>query len=66
MTTTYCPDDILVTLIAGVTLVTNILDRKSNATEYISSGGYFGTGAGAILAYPGAPRGIYVSIRVTF
>ncbi len=47
--------------------VLNALDKKYNATEYISAGGYFGgNGAGAILANPGAPRMISATASFDF
>lgn len=47
--------------------VLNILDKKYNSTEYISSGGYFGTtSSGYIIANPGAPRSAYLSITAKF
>ena len=45
----------------------NVLDRKYNIYEYVSSGGYFGTPTGGyLLAYPGAPFTIYGSIGLRF
>lgn len=45
----------------------NILNRKYNATEYVTSGGYFGgNSAGAILANPGSPRSVFVDAKVRF
>lgn len=48
--------------------VLNALDKKYNAYEYISSGGYFGTpqSQGALLAYPGAPTTAYLSVTADF
>ncbi|AOU99243.1 TonB-dependent receptor [Acidihalobacter yilgarnensis] len=45
--------------------VTNLLDKKYNAYEYISGGGYYGV-AGQLLAEPGAPRAYYASIEAKF
>ena len=45
----------------------NLLDKQYNSTEYISSGGLFGAGsAGAIVAYPGAPRSFFVTLRMDY
>lgn len=52
----------------GLTLsfdVTNLLDKKYNAYEYISGGGYYGV-AGQLLAEPGAPRAYYASVEARF
>lgn len=47
--------------------IMNMLDKKYNSTEYISSGGYFGTSStGYIIANPGAPRSIYLTISAKF
>lgn len=46
---------------------TNLLGRRYNSTEYISSGGYFGgNSTGAVLANPGPPRAFYGSLSITF
>ncbi|MHB1281030.1 MAG: TonB-dependent receptor [Acidithiobacillus sp.] len=45
---------------------TNILNKQYNSTEYVTSGGYFGTGAGSILANPGAPRSVFGTISIQF
>lgn len=48
--------------------VLNVLDKKYNEYEYISSGGYFvsPSSQGALLAYPGAPRTVYLSVEAAF
>lgn len=45
---------------------TNILARRYNSTAYISSGGYFGAGAGTVLANPGAPQAFYGTVTIGF
>ncbi|MHB1618920.1 MAG: TonB-dependent receptor [Sulfuricella sp.] len=59
--------------IPGIKLTTislqglNLLDKKYNSTEYISSGGYFQTASsGYVIANAGAPRSIYLSISADF
>lgn len=59
--------------IPGVQLTTvslnvlNLLDKKYNSTAYISSGGYFQTSSGGyVIANPGAPRSIYLSLSADF
>jgi iron complex outermembrane receptor protein len=59
--------------IPGVQLTTvslnvlNLLDKKYNSTAYISSGGYFQTSSnGYVIANPGAPRSIYLSLSANF
>ncbi|MEY2333080.1 TonB-dependent receptor [Acidithiobacillus ferrianus] len=60
----YVPTLKSVSLSAGIT---NLLGRKYNPIEYITSGGYFGgNSAGAILADPGAPRQYYVALSASF
>ena len=45
----------------------NLANTEYNSTEYISSGGYFGTPTGGyIIGNPGAPRLIFASLRVAF
>ena len=45
----------------------NLLDKQYNSTEYISAGGYFGAGsAGEIIANPGAPRSVFVTLRMDY
>ncbi len=46
----------------------NLLNKQYNEFEYISSGGYFvaPASAGAVLAYPGAPRMIYATLEAGF
>ena len=46
----------------------NLLNRQYNEFEYISSGAYFVSpaSAGAVLAYPGAPRSVYATLEVGF
>ncbi|MCL5673738.1 MAG: TonB-dependent receptor [Deltaproteobacteria bacterium] len=46
--------------------VYNLLNKKFNSNEYFSSGGYFGTGTGALLANPGAPRMFFASVTAKF
>lgn len=46
--------------------LTNILNKQYNSTEYVTSGGYFGTGAGSILANPGAPRSVFATVGLEF
>jgi len=53
-----------VTLTVGVT---NLLNKRYNPIEYITSGGYFGgNSSGAILAAPGAPRQYFVDLNAKF
>ncbi len=59
--------------IPGVQLTTvslnvlNLLDKKYNSTAYISSGGYFQTSSsGYVIANPGAPRSVYLSLSADF
>lgn len=59
--------------IPGIKLTTislnllNALDKKYNSTAYISSGGYFQTtSTGYVIANPGAPRSIYLSLSADF
>ncbi|MBU2764866.1 TonB-dependent receptor [Acidithiobacillus ferrivorans] len=60
----YVPTLKNVSLSAGIT---NLLGRKYNPIEYITSGGYFGgNSAGTILADPGAPRQYYVAVSAKF
>ncbi len=53
---------------ADLTLsVYNLLNKEFNSTEYISSGGYFGTPQGGyIIANPGAPRMFFISATMKF
>ncbi|MHB1023950.1 MAG: carboxypeptidase regulatory-like domain-containing protein [Acidobacteriaceae bacterium] len=45
----------------------NVLNKKYNEYEYISSGGYFGTPTGGYtLAYPAAPATVYGGVSVHF
>ncbi|MDA8362928.1 MAG: TonB-dependent receptor [Gammaproteobacteria bacterium] len=44
--------------------VTNLFNKKYNAYEYISSGGYYGV-AGQLLGEPGAPRAFYASVEAS-
>jgi iron complex outermembrane receptor protein len=45
----------------------NVLNRRYNAYEYVSSGGYFGTAQrGYMLAYPGAPITVYGGVSARF
>ncbi len=45
----------------------NLLNRKYNEYEWISSGGYFGTPTGGYtLAYPAAPITVYGSVTLKF
>jgi len=60
-------------LVPGVELTTisltaqNLLNKQYNSTAYISSGGYFGTNSsGYIIANPGAPRSVYLSLTMDF
>ncbi|RZD17271.1 MAG: TonB-dependent receptor [Candidatus Acididesulfobacter guangdongensis] len=46
--------------------VYNLLNKKFNSNEYFSSGSYFGAGAGAVLANPGAPRMFFLSATMKF
>ena len=60
----YVPTLKNISLSAGIT---NLLGRKYNPIEYITSGGYFGgNSAGTILADPGAPRQYYVAVSAKF
>ena len=60
----YVPTLKNLSLSAGIT---NLLGRKYNPVEYVTSGGYFGgNSAGSILAYPGAPRQYYVAVSAKF
>ncbi|MDE1952973.1 MAG: TonB-dependent receptor [Betaproteobacteria bacterium] len=59
--------------IPGVQLTTvslnvlNLLNKKYNSTAYISSGGYFQTSSGGyVIANPGAPRSVYLSLSANF
>ncbi len=45
--------------------VLNILNKRYNAYEYISSGGYYGV-AGQMLGEPGEPRSFYMSVDAKF
>jgi len=51
----------------GITAL-NLLNKQYNEFEYISSGGYFiaPASAGAVLAYPGAPRMVYATLEAGF
>ncbi len=60
-------------LIPGASLTTvslsvlNLFDKQYNSTAYISSGGYFNTsGGGYVIANPGAPRSIYLTLSAAF
>lgn len=45
----------------------NVLNKKYNIYEYVSSGAYFGTPSGGYtLAYPGAPATVYGSFTAHF
>ncbi|MHB0991338.1 MAG: TonB-dependent receptor [Burkholderiales bacterium] len=47
--------------------VMNLLNEQYNATEYISSGGYFQTSnSGYAIANPGAPRSIFLTLTSDF
>ena len=47
--------------------VLNLTNKEYNSTEYVSSGGYFGTPTGGyVIANPGAPRLVYASLTVHF
>lgn len=47
--------------------ISNLLGTKYNEYEWISAGGYFqGPGTGAILAYPGAGRGVFGTVSASF
>ena len=46
--------------------VDNLADKKYNAFEYITAGGLYNTGTGAVLAFPGAPRTWYVTLTASF
>lgn len=47
--------------------VLNLTNKQYNSTEYISSGGYFQTtNGGYIIANPGAPRAVYLSVSMSF
>lgn len=47
--------------------VLNLADTQYNSTEYISSGGYFNTSNGGyIIANPGSPRAIYLTVSADF
>ena len=54
--------------VASIALsVSNLLDKEYNSTEYISSGGYFQTpNGGYVIANPGAPRAVYLSLSAQF
>ena len=45
--------------------VLNLLNKQYNSYQYISSGGYYGV-AGQMLADPGMPRAVYVSLEGHF
>lgn len=53
---------------ADLTLsVYNLLNKEFNSTEYISSGGYFGTSYGGyVIANPGAPRMFFLNVTMKF
>ena len=58
------PDAKLTTLSLSVL---NLFDKQYNSTAYISSGGYFNTsGGGYVIANPGAPRSIYLTLSAAF
>jgi iron complex outermembrane receptor protein len=44
----------------------NLADKKYDSFEYITAGGLYNTGAGATLAFPGAPRTWYVTVTASF
>ncbi|MHB1676588.1 MAG: TonB-dependent receptor [Sulfuriferula sp.] len=47
--------------------VFNLLNTQYNSTEYISSGGYFGTSnSGYAIANPGAPRSVFLTLSSDF
>ena len=47
--------------------VLNLTNKEYNSTEYISSGGYFQTtNSGYIIANPGTPRAVYLSVSLKF
>lgn len=46
--------------------VDNLADKKYNSFEYITAGGLYNTGAGAVIAFPGAPRTWYVTLTASF
>lgn len=46
--------------------IMNITNAKFNTYEYVTSGGYFGGGAGSTLAYPGAPLMVMGTVGVSF
>ena len=46
--------------------VDNLANKQYNSFEYITSGGLYNGGAGAVIAYPGAPRTWYVTLTAGF
>ncbi len=46
--------------------VDNLANKQYNSFEYITSGGLYNTGAGAALAFPGAPRTWYATLTAGF
>ncbi|MDE2349814.1 MAG: hypothetical protein KGL92_15025, partial [Gammaproteobacteria bacterium] len=44
----------------------NLANKQYNSFEYITSGGLYNTGAGAALAFPGAPRTWYATLTAGF
>ncbi len=47
--------------------ITNLLNKRYDPIEYLTSGGYFGgNSAGAVLADPGAPRQYFINLNARF
>lgn len=46
--------------------VDNLADKRYNAFEYVTAGGLYNTGTGAVLAFPGAPRTWYLTLTASF
>ncbi len=46
--------------------VDNLTNKRYNAFEYVTAGGLYNTGTGAVLAFPGAPRTWYLTLTASF
>lgn len=46
--------------------VLNLLDKRYNAFEYGSAGGYFSNGSPVVLGYPGTPLTVYGQLALGF
>ena len=58
-------------IVSATLEVDNLLNKQYNAFEYVSAGGTYGgdlgsNGVGSVLALPGAPRMVYMTVAMKF